>query len=92
MNWASKRSPPCDPLHPSLAILADFMEWLFRVTGIQASSIANYRSAIAFFWKRFCIHELPPDDPVFKDPMRGFRRERSRPVRATVAWDLKVST
>ena len=84
LDWASKRDPPCDPTHPSVALMSEFMEWLFRVLGIQASSINNYRSAIAFFWKRVCDYTLPTDAPVFKDLMRSFKRERPKPSRTVV--------
>ena len=33
---------------------------------------------------------MPSDDLVFKDLMRGFRRERTRPARSAVSWDLKL--
>ena len=66
------------------------MEYLFRVRRLQAASINNYRSAIAFYWKRICDYDVPMDDPVIKNLMRSFRRERPGPTKATVDWDLKL--
>ena len=90
VDWASKKDPPCDPTHPSVALMSEFMEWLFRVRKIQASSINNYRSAVAFFWKRVCDYSLPTDAPVFKDLMRSFKRERPKPPKTVVPWNLQL--
>jgi len=79
-----------DPMRPSLVVLADFMNWLFRERKIQASSISNYRSAIAFFWKRNRDFDVPSDEPLLCDLMRSFRRQRPVAPRSIVTWDLTL--
>ena len=91
VGWATDLEPvPRDPTTPSIPLLADFMTHLFEQRNLSSGSINNYRSAIAFFWKRLQGYDLPSDDQVLKDLMSGFKRERPRPKKRLVQWDLKL--
>ena len=89
--WASESlSLPIDPTSPSLTVLADFLTWLFQERKHSYGSINNYRSAIAFHWKRLEGFEVPADDSVLRDLMTGFKRERPLATKKVVQWDLKL--
>ena len=91
VHWASESLPlPIDPTSPSLTVLADFLTWLFQERKLSYGSINNYRSAIAFHWKRLEGFEVPADDSVLRDLMTGFKRERPLATKKVVQWDLKL--
>ena len=90
LGWSAEQSPSIDPTSPSLTALADFMTWLFQSRGLVAGSINNYRSAIAFYWKRLYDFDVPSDDQVLRDLMKSFVRDSTRPKKRVISWDLKL--
>ena len=88
VGWAVRKQ--LDPLNASLPLLADFLEYLFKVRQVSVRTILNYKSAISFYWKSQIGYELPENDHVIGDLVRGFKRERPIPHKHVVDWDIRL--
>jgi len=88
--WAEKCQPPRDASVPSVSLLADFLEHLFSVKEISPNSIANYKSAVLYYWKQSVGFEVPGDDSVLRDLLSSFKREKPPAPRTVVPWNLKL--
>ena len=80
-SWAVKNS--LNPLDTGLPLLTQFT---VRKVGLR--TIKNYRSATAHYWKSSVGYEIPDADPVLKDLVRGFAREKPVPKKLVVDWDV----
>ena len=90
-GWAKRQKPkPYVPTAPTLLMLTEFLTYLFQERKVSVGTIANYRSAVAFYWKRLCGYSVPVDDPILKDLLRGFQRERPTNKKRSVKWDLRL--
>ena len=90
MAWAEKCQPPRDASVSSISLLADFLEHLFSVREISPNSIANYKSAVLYYWKQSVGFEIPVDDSVLRDLLSSFKREKPPAPRTIVPWNLKL--
>ena len=91
VSWAEEQTPKAyDPTSPTLLMLTEFLAHLFQVRGLTPGTIANYRSAIGYYWKRFYHFEIPTDDVILKDLVKGFQRERPPAKKRVVGWDVKL--
>ena len=90
VSWAEKQSPRAyDPTSPTLLLLTEYLAYLFQDKHLSVGTIANYRSAISYYWKRFFNFEVSPEDEILRDLFRGFQRERPPAKKRVVGWDLK---
>ena len=60
--WCANREPPTNPLNPSLVLLTDYMEYLFRVKKLRPNTISNCKSAIAYYWRRTTAYLVDSTD------------------------------
>ena len=88
VGWATRKG--LDPLNASLPLLAEFLDYLFNERKVAVRTILNYRSAVAFYWRTLRKYDVPEDDPVLRDLIKGFRRERPIPSRHVVEWDIHM--
>ena len=71
---------------PSLAKVADFLNWLRSARGLTVSSIRGYRSMLSAVF-RFHLPSLS-SDPVLRDLLRSFKLSSAERVLCPPAWDL----
>ena len=86
--WATEKG--LDPLNASLPLLTDFMEYLFKVRNVSVRTILNYKSAISFYWKTQRGFEIPAEDNVIRDLVKGFKRDRPLAKKHVVDWDIRL--
>lgn len=86
--WATERK--LDPMGASLPLLAEFLEYLFKIRKVAVRTIANYKSAVLFHWKAQCGFEFPENDTVIRDLLKGFKREKPIPHKHVVDWDVRL--
>ncbi len=73
-----------------LTDLTEFRDYLFKVRKVSVPTIKNYRSAIAHYWRSNVGYEIPENDKVLTDLFRGFLRDRPKPHRHVVDWDVRL--
>ena len=89
--WAREKKPIAyDPTSPTLLMLTEFLTYLFQERQLSTGTISNYKSAIAYYWKRFFHYDIPMDDTILCDLMKGFQRERPLAKKKVIGWDLKL--
>lgn len=86
VSWAMERK--FDPLSASLPLLAEFLDYLFKIRKVSVRTILNYKAAIAFYWKSEVNYNIPENNQVISDLIRGFKRDRPIPSKHVVEWDI----
>ena len=86
--WAADNQ--IDPTNPSLPVLANFLEHVFKERNVAMRTVWNYKAAIAHCWKAINGYEVPEDDPVIADLIKSFKRERPIPIKHVPQWDLRL--
>lgn len=87
MDWCLQRQ--MDPIDPSVALLADFLIFLFEEKKLSPVSIKGYRSAISSTLKHFSSVDFS-SDPVLSDIVRSMELEKPMITRVVPNWDLSL--
>ena len=87
MDWCSERG--VDPLNTTAPILADFLNHLFTVKELAATTIAGYRSAISSTLKELGCPDLGSDVHISK-MLSNMYAERPRASIPLPQWNLAL--
>ena len=78
-----------DPLRADIALVAEFLNWLFVTKKRSTSTIKGYRSAISRVLKRSSGLDISSDQ-CLKDLISNFYIERPFATRELPKWDLNI--
>ena len=89
-GWCDRELPPVEATEPSVPVLARFLNHFFLEKGWKVATVQNYKTAVAFHWRKLKGFKLDPEDESLHDLLSGFKRIRGKEKKRPVPWDIAL--
>ena len=86
-DWCKQRHR--DPLKATIAVLAEFFEYLFKIKKLSPGTISGYKAALNNVLRLHSSEDISSSD-VLNSVIKSMKREAPTPVNRYPKWDLAM--